>query len=85
MLFKDDVSDVSDVCVQWIETVVGGAWDTIALYNEGLHDLYSLPNIIRVIKLMSVRWAGHVARIGENYEYMQAVFSGEFAWTEAAW
>jgi hypothetical protein len=56
----------------------------IILHNEGLHDLYSLPNIIRVIKLMSVRWAGHVARVGENYEYMQAMFSGEFAEREAA-
>jgi hypothetical protein len=34
------------------------------LYNEELHDLYSSPSIIRIIKLM--RWTGHVARMGET-------------------
>ena len=32
------------------------------LHNEELNDLYSLPNIIRVIKSRRIRWAGHVAR-----------------------
>jgi hypothetical protein len=36
------------------------------LHNEELHDLYSLPSIIRKIKSRRMRWAGHVARIGEN-------------------
>ena len=36
------------------------------LHNEGLHDLYSSPNIIRVIKSRRIRWAGHVARMGER-------------------
>jgi hypothetical protein len=31
------------------------------LYNEEITDLYSLPNIIRVIKSRRIRWAGHVA------------------------
>ena len=31
-----------------------------------LNDLYSLPNILRVIKLRRMRWAGHVARMGEE-------------------
>jgi hypothetical protein len=31
-----------------------------------LHKLYSSPNIIRMIKLMRMRWAGHVARMGET-------------------
>jgi hypothetical protein len=35
------------------------------LHNEGLHDLYSSPNIIRVIKSRRMRWAGHVAHIGD--------------------
>jgi hypothetical protein len=35
------------------------------LYNEELNDLYSSPNIIRVSK-STVRWEGHVARIGEK-------------------
>jgi hypothetical protein len=34
------------------------------LHNEELHKLYSLPNIITMIKLRRMRWAGHVARIG---------------------
>jgi len=33
------------------------------LHNEGLNDLYSSPNIVRVIKLRRMRWAGHVAHI----------------------
>jgi hypothetical protein len=38
---------------------VTGGWRK--LHNEELHDLYSLPNIIRIIKSRRVRWAGHVA------------------------
>jgi hypothetical protein len=34
------------------------------LHNEELHNLYSSPRIIRMIKLRSMRWAGHVARMG---------------------
>ena len=30
------------------------------------HDLYSLPNIVRVVKSRRMRWAGHVARMGED-------------------
>jgi len=32
--------------------------------NEELNDLYSSPNIFRVIKFRRIRWAGHVARMG---------------------
>jgi hypothetical protein len=35
------------------------------LHNEELHNLYTSSHIIRVIKSMRVRWAGHVARVGE--------------------
>jgi hypothetical protein len=35
------------------------------LHNEELHKLYAPPNIIRVITSRRLRWAGHVARIGE--------------------
>jgi hypothetical protein len=35
-------------------------------HNEELNDLYSSPNIVRVIKSRRVRWAGHVARVGEK-------------------
>ena len=34
--------------------------------NEELNDLYSSPNIVRVIKSKRMRWAGHVARMGEE-------------------
>ena len=35
------------------------------LHKEGLNDLYSSPSIVRVIKSGRMRWAGHVARMGE--------------------
>jgi hypothetical protein len=43
---------------------VTGEWRR--LHNEELNDLYSSPNIIRVIKPRTMRWAGHVARMGEG-------------------
>jgi hypothetical protein len=36
------------------------------LYNEELHNLYSSPIIIRIIKSRRMRWAGHVARMGRR-------------------
>jgi hypothetical protein len=41
---------------------VTGGWRK--LHNEGLHNLYSSPSIIRMIKSRTMRWAGHVARMG---------------------
>jgi hypothetical protein len=43
---------------------VTGEWRK--LHNEELNDLYSLPNIVWVVKLRRMRWAGHVARMGEE-------------------
>jgi hypothetical protein len=43
---------------------VTGEW--INLHNEELHDLYSSPNIVRVIKSRGMRWAEHVARMGRG-------------------
>jgi hypothetical protein len=34
--------------------------------NEELHNLYSSPSLIRIIKSRRMRWAGHVARMGEK-------------------
>jgi hypothetical protein len=42
----------------------GGSWRK--LHNDDLHCLYSSPNIVRVIKSRRMRWAGHVARMGEG-------------------
>ena len=36
------------------------------LHNEELRDLYSLPSIVRVVKSRRMRWAGHVAHMGEG-------------------
>ena len=43
---------------------VTGKWRK--LHKEELSDLYSLPNIVRVIKSRRMRWAGHVARMGQG-------------------
>jgi hypothetical protein len=47
---------------KWDE--VTGEWRR--LHNEKLNDLYSSSNVIRVIKSRRMRWAGHVARMGEG-------------------
>jgi hypothetical protein len=41
-----------------------GSWRK--LYNDELHSLYSSPNIVMVIKSRRMKWAGHVARMGEG-------------------
>jgi len=43
---------------------VTGEWRRF--HNEELNDLYSSPNIVRLIKLRRMRWAGHVAHMGEE-------------------
>jgi hypothetical protein len=43
---------------------VTGGWRK--LHNEELHNLYSSPGIIRIIKSRRMRWVGHVARMGEK-------------------
>jgi hypothetical protein len=44
---------------------VTGGWRK--LHNEELHNLYSSPSIIRIIKSRRMRWAGHVSRMGEKW------------------
>jgi hypothetical protein len=49
------------------DEVIGG-WRK--LHNEELHNLYCSPSIIIIIKSRRMRWAGHVARMGEKrYAY----------------
>jgi hypothetical protein len=43
---------------------VTGEWRK--LHNKELNDLYSLPNIVRVVKLRRMRWVGDVAHMGEE-------------------
>jgi hypothetical protein len=50
------------------------------LYNEELHNLYSSPNVVRVIKLKRMRWSGHAARTEEKYKIL---FGKPERWKEA--
>ena len=43
---------------------VTGEWEN--LHNEELNDLYPSPNFFRVVKWKKMRWAGHVARMGQG-------------------
>jgi len=43
---------------------ITGEWRR--LHNKELNDLYSSPNIVRVINWRRMRWAGHVGRVGEE-------------------
>jgi hypothetical protein len=49
----------------WRDEVRG---DWRRLHNEELNDLYSSPSIVRMIKSRRMRWAWHVARMGEERE-----------------
>jgi hypothetical protein len=54
---------------------VTGEWRK--LHNEELHNLYSFPNIIRQIKSRRMRWAGHVARMGEERNVYRVLMGKE--------
>jgi hypothetical protein len=44
----------------------GGNIRPVEELKTQLNDLYSLPNIVRVVKSRRMRWAGHLARMGED-------------------
>jgi hypothetical protein len=68
------VSDIRDIRVfenRVLRRIFGPKRDEVMgdwrkLHNEELHNLYSSPNIIRIIKSRRMRWVGHVARMGET-------------------
>jgi hypothetical protein len=45
---------------------VTGSWRKLRVRNEELHNLYSSPSVIRMIKSSRMVWTGHVARIGRK-------------------
>jgi hypothetical protein len=55
---------------------VTGEWGK--LHNEELHNLYSSPDIIRQVKSRRMRWAGHVARMGEEIKYTRFWWENHF-------
>jgi hypothetical protein len=70
-----------------LRRIFGPKWDEVTgewrkLHNEELHILYSSPNIIRQIKSRRMRWARHVARMGE--ECVQG-FDGKARRKETTW
>jgi len=57
---------------------VTGEWRR--LHNEELNDLYYSPNIVRVIKSRRTRWAGHVARMGEERRVYRVLVGKPKGW-----
>jgi hypothetical protein len=58
-------------CLAELRRIFGQKRDEVTgvrrkLHTEELHNLYSSPNIIRMMKSRRMRWAGHVARMGEE-------------------
>jgi hypothetical protein len=54
---------------------VTGGWRK--LHNEELHNLYSSPSIVKVIKSRRMRWAGHAARMGERRNVYSRILVGK--------
>jgi hypothetical protein len=63
------------ICSDLRRDEVMGEWRK--LHNAELHNLYSSPNIIRMIKSRRIRWAVHLARMGETNAYRILVGKSE--------
>jgi hypothetical protein len=64
-------TQTEDVEIRVLRRIFGPKRDEMTgewrkLHNKELHDLYSSPSIIRIIKSRRMRWAGHVARMGKQ-------------------
>jgi hypothetical protein len=42
-------------------------------HSEELHNFYSSPNVIRQMRAIRIRWAGHVARVGEEGKFYKVL------------
>jgi hypothetical protein len=65
----------------WATRETRWQWIGEKLYNADLNDLYSSPNIVRVIKSRRMKWVGHVARMGEIvgvYMVLEGKAEGKF-------
>jgi hypothetical protein len=65
-----------------LRKIFGPKWEEVAggwrrLHNEELHNLYTSPNVIRMIKSKRMRWAGHVALMKEIHAYKILVGKSE--------
>jgi len=64
--YEFTLSDVNNILKKYITSITfSDIYIYIYLYTL-LNDLYSSPNSVRVIKLRRMRWAGHVASMGEE-------------------
>jgi hypothetical protein len=69
---KEWLLTLREECKLWVlRRIFGPKRDKVTrewrkLHNEKLYDLYSSPNIVRMIKLRRIRWAGHVAHMGRG-------------------
>jgi hypothetical protein len=71
-----------------LRTILGPKRDEVTgqwrkLHSEELHNLYSSPDIIRQVKSRRMRWAGHVARMGEERSVQG--FGGKSRGKETSW
>jgi hypothetical protein len=72
-LFNDSVSNIDyKASNDWlvVSNQLERTWKHKGLHNEELHNLYSFPSIIKRIKSRRMRWAGYVARMWGEAEYI---------------